>query len=234
MGDKEGKGTDPTKELATFRAEMNGIFKQIGAHIKTQAETMSAMHQEITNLKGAGNVPDPTPNPGPDPEQIAPNVTIEEMSREQFGEHLLEKMGASLQPLKDAIVASNVVSTRSNLTSQVQNAHESHEDFSNWHEEIKSIAKAHPTLDVEECYQMARGNSPDKAGEIDSALKKTADKKDAEEVKSNVTPITFGGLLPTSGLTSPNEDGAMTAKDAGLAAWDAVDMGEHLKAVTSE
>ncbi len=79
---------------------------------------------------------------------------------------------------------------------------------------------------------MVRGNSPDKAGEIDTILKKAADTKTAEAAK--VVPITkvFGGLLPTSGLSASKEDGAMDAKDAGLAAWDATEMGEHLAAVS--
>lgn len=234
---KEGKEEGDGKTVDTMtKTELNAVFKQIGSHFKQQGEALAGVFKAVQELTAAG------PQKGADDDEPdgkpAPTNTkaIEEMSRVEFGDYLLSRMEKEgLAPVRQAIQQGSDTKIREGLSTQVNAANEAHADFSKWHDEIKDTIKAHPTMDVEAAYQLVRAQDPTKSGGIDVELKKAADEvaaKKEKETPDNVIPATFGGLLPTSGQTSSKEDGAMTSKEAGEAAWDAVHVGEHLKAVS--
>lgn len=238
MGDKDSKDSKDSKDQASdgmTRDELGGIFRQIGAHIKQQNDTIIGLGQQVKALTevsagGGGGRDHDTVD-----DKTSVSVKLEEMSREQFGDHLIDRMSKEVvDPIRKTVQQDTDSRIHSNLTNQVRSASENHPDFNHWHEEIKAITKAHPTMNVEEAYQLVRVQDPDKSKGIDTELKKADEKAAKEREKSPaaaVTPI-FGGLLPTSGMTSDKEDGAMTAKEAGEAAWDATHMSEHLAAVS--
>lgn len=238
MGKEEKKeGKEEGKSIDTMsKAELNGVFKQIGAHFKSQGEMLAGLHKAVQEMSAAGPQKGAVDKKLEDKPATTDAKTIEEMSRVEFGDYLLSRIEKEgLAPVRKAIAQGQDTKIREGLNTQVNAANEAHPDFSKWHDEIKDTIKAHPTMNVEEAYQLVRAQDPTKSGGIDVELKKAADeaaaKKEAE-TPDNVIPATFGGLLPTSGQTSSKEDGAMTSKEAGEAAWDTVHVGEHLKAVS--
>jgi hypothetical protein len=232
VGDKE-----PDKTVDTMsKTELTDIFRQIGLHVKGQGEALVAMKQQLDQMAGGGGgTPAPGVEPTPTPSVAPAAVNVEEMSREQFGDYILDKVNKEgLAPVREALQQDWAGRTRDSLTNQVHTAAANHADFNKWHEEIKTITTAHPTMNVEEAYQLAVATNAEKASGINTELKQAADTAAVEKAKepAEVVPITFGGLLPTSGITSDKEDGEMDAKDAANAAWDATQMSEHLKAVS--
>jgi hypothetical protein len=195
---------------------------------------MVALQQEIVSLKEGGATPTAI---GGDPETpVSVNANLEELSRDQFADNILERVGKLIDPVRNAVASDKDSRTRESLTHQVHTANNAHEDFNKWHPEIMEMTKMHPTMDVETAYQNVRLQNPDKASGIDTDLKKVADEaaaNDEKEEKSNVVrPVEFGGLLPTSGVVSEKKDGGMTSEEAGEAAWDACGMTKHLAAIT--
>ncbi len=231
---KEEKKDDKKGAEGTMsKTEQVNLFRQIGLHIKGQNETMTALRQEVAELRGAKG--DDDADKGGDDKKVD-SKTLEEMSRSEFGDHLVDRMTKVLAPIQASVQSEKETRTRASLTEQVNTANTAHPDFVQWHDEIKDLIKIHPTMNVEEAYQLAISKDPDKIKGIEVELKKVADdkaaKKEEEDEKSgNVMPI-FGGLLPTSGVTSPKKDGTMTSKEAAEAAWDATKMSEHLAAVS--
>jgi DNA-binding SARP family transcriptional activator len=227
---------DPEKTVETMsKAEITDIFRQVGAHMKQQGEILVAVQQELSALKESGGTPavnlDVPENPPP------AAVNLEELSREQFGDYLLDKVNReSLTPVREAMKKDWASRTRSDLEVQVHTAAADHPDFNKWHEEIKTLTATHPTMNVEEAYQLAVATNADKASGIQTELKKAEDTAAAEKAKepAEVVRPVFGGLLPTSGITADKEDGEMDSKDAADAAWDATQMSEHLKAVSTD
>ncbi len=231
MADKK----EETKPVETMsRDEIQGLFQQIGGYMKNQNDALVA----LTRFVQEGNTGGTPPAGGvaPKTEEEVP-VDIEKMSRADFGNYLIDKVTKEgLVPLHHTMQQDRDVRTRESLVNQVRDAAASHPDFNKWHVEIKEITKTHPSLNVEEAYQLARNRDTDKSAGIDTELSKAAEEKVAKRAgeEGTVTPIApkFGGLLPTSGMTAEKEDGEMTPKDAAEAAWISTDLSEHLKAVS--
>jgi len=219
------------------KEELKSIFGQIGQYIKQQGEVLNGVRQELAALKEGGegggggdnllddNIADP-------PKE----VNLEELSRGDLVKHIVNVVTKeAVAPVRNEMRADRDNRTHADLVTQVNTANDTHPDFGKWHDEIRALTKAHPTMNVEEAYQLARTKDPAKTQDIDAELTKAAEAqavKERENRVDNLIPVEFGGLLPTSGISSPKGDGEMDPKAAGEAAWDATKMGEHLSALS--
>ncbi len=233
MADKDKKDDKPIETMS--KDELNGIFREIGGHIKQTAEVMQGLQKEIAELKAGGG--GDKPNDDVDTHDAPDDKTIEEMSRGDFAKFIIGEIDKnSVAPLRASIQKEKDGQSHASLAKQVNVADAAHEDFSDWHSEIKAMIHEHPTMDVEMAYQLVRIQGSDKAEGIDIKLKTAADKRAAKEEpkKADILKPVFGGLLPTSGVSSTDDEGEMEGKDAGEAAWDACNMSDHLKAVSDD
>ena len=230
---KKGEGIDMDAVTASVMKGLQPVFLQIGQHIKTQNESITTLRGTVEKLSAGGGGADDHK------ESVVENdKPLEELSRSELADAIVARVTKEVVgPLQSERRVEREDRTREGLKTQVHAANEAHEDFSKWHVEIQEVIKTHPTLDVEAAYQLARTQNGEKAMGIDTELKAAADEKAAADKKDDKGSdaggkvIDFGGLLPTSGITSPKKDGGMTSKEAGEAAWDACGMSEHLAAV---
>ncbi len=239
MAKKEGEGEGKEGKVdmkALTQSVMEGlkpVFLQIGQHIKAQSETITTLQGTVEKLSAGGDGTDD----GDHKVVVDDGKPLEELSRQELADSIVARVAKEvIGPMQSERRVEREAQTRDGLKGQVHAANEAHPDFSKWHLEIQEVIKSHPTMNVEEAYQLARSQNGEKAVGIDAELKTAADEKvaadkKAEKAPSNVTEI-FGGLLPTSGIVTDKEDGGLTTEEASKKAWDECSMSEHLTAVS--
>lgn len=121
-----------------------------------------------------------------------------------------------VKPIKDQLDGLTSSINKSKLTDELETLRDEDSNIEEWFDDIKALAKEHPTLGFTDLYNLARSRNPAKKAELDSKV--AAEKKKAEE--DNPVKTTFGGLTPTSGRTSGKA--RMNPDEAVLKAWNEV------------
>jgi hypothetical protein len=209
-------------------AEDEGKGKSADGSAITNEQMMQALrfiHTEIKRVEGkidAGAKP-PSGNDSESDEGTGAmdESALERMSRVDFGKFLagnimktLEK--SLLKPLNERLDSMETNFDRYKATKDVEQASKSLKNFDKWTDEIKQVLEKHPSLSVDEAYALAQTVNPKKADELSSAERAAAEK--AEQEKKQAERRSFGGLLPTSGLTARNDK--MNPQEAAEAAFD--------------
>ena len=165
-------------------------------------------------------------------EEVKPGeMDLESMSRSDFSKYLMGEFQKTIgKPLGERISKNEDQRAASAREGEVTVAAGKHGDFWEYQDEIRALAKTHPSLDIESLYALARHASPDK---VAAGLAKV--KKEEREVKKKEEedkPDVFGGLLPTSGVTKSNT--GMSSSDAAQAAAESVQLEAHLRAISRD
>lgn len=101
------------------------------------------------------------------------------------------------------------------IKGQVKDTADNNPEFWKYREVMAGIAKKYPDLSPPDLLVLAKGHAPEIGEEMDKAAAETQEKEDAKNV------IHFGGLTPTSGLSSEdNKD--MEFPDASEKAWEEI------------
>jgi len=198
-----------TKSVAALVDGMSGLTKRV---------------DEITETRSASR---------PSEDEFAQFGDLEVLSRKDFMDVILKKMEKVLEDKLDGVTkeVSTVKAERESdlVRNQIKQAEKDHPDFWEWREEMKELVQRNPSLTAEDAYILARASNAKKAKEIDAKYTKE-DKREGEEKEKKGTP-SFGGLTPTSGSTTDNDN--LTKEDAAETAWRRVfgsdDAGELTK-----
>lgn len=225
MGDQSTDDKDKGTKEKTI--EINGKMftaKQIQDGIKelnddkVKAVTgLEVANRELEGFKAA---------PRKDDTKDDDKVDLEELSREDFASHLIERMSKEVvAPVAAKVVEGERNTAATNTKRDIKAVEGKYGDFWEYEDEVKVVLKENASMNIEDAYLLAKGKSPSKV----ESLAKAAEKRDAAKVEESNT---FGGLLPTSGLTRKNSK--MNQKDAADAAWEEHNVGAHLRSLTGE
>lgn len=225
MTDEEQKAAEEAaaKKKAEEDAGKVGIDKVIQAIQylgQKQRQTDELFAKIDTSIAG---LVEQVKNPVKEPDKpvVKDAVDLEGMSNAQLTEHITESVvkainEQSIKPMQERFGVAEDKMERKFIQGDIDTAAENYSDFWQWKDEISKIVEEKPNLSIDEAYAIARSKSPDKLEELDkkaAEAKVEQDKKDAKK-----TDEEFGGLLPTSGLSSRNE--GMDTKEAAEAAFE--------------
>jgi hypothetical protein len=214
MGTDDAKPQgDATKSLSEdpafkeLQKTVRGLALVVQESQKQQTQTMQSF-QSMMEKMGTGGAPAR--------KEDDHEVDFDNMSNSDLFQMITKEVGKLLDS-KLGEVDKKVTSTRTELAEsrvaqRIKEFSSEKKDFWEWADEIKGLAKAHPTLEVRDLYDLARKNDPEKAKTLDEKFN-TADTK---------PKAPFGGLTPTSSMkgVSDNSDEKMSAQDAADKAWD--------------
>ena len=183
---------------------------------KKLGENFSGVTDSIVGLTAKLDTKD---KKDPDPDTGPSSRDIETMSRGDYTKHLLGEVGklikTEVKPIDEKIEGESMTRKQSDVANQVSKAEKDHKDLWDWKEELGTMAKEHPTLNVEKLYKLVRAEDPSKAEKLDEKYTEgEADPKAKEEAG-------FGGLFPNSGnLSSEELAKERTSEEAGELAWE--------------
>lgn len=212
------------KELAEFRAsvgELTGGIKQMIEMAKQRQEQLSqGGGQQQQEVEEEQEVEEPSPQ------------DLETMDRAQYAQFIVNKVvkeiGKVIEPVEARAQNAELTATAEALTRQVNATAEKYEDFWQWKDEIKALAKESPGLSPERLYKLARAENPDKAKDVDEKLAKEREKKGQtgdRQTQSRGTDgkfkVRFGGFTP-NGSGGETGNRKMSPSEAASAAWDMV------------
>ena len=195
--------------------------KSAMGYVVRQNEDLQRQLKEA--LAGAGKKETEEVNPGA--------MDLESMSRSDFSKYLIGEFQKTIgKPLSDRISKNEDQRAASAREAEVTVAAGKHGDFWEYQDEIRALAKTHPSLDIDSLYALAKHAAPEKVAAGLAKVKKEerAEKKKEEDEKPDV----FGGLLPTSGVTKSNT--GMSSGDAAQAAAESVQLEAHLRAISRD
>ncbi len=175
----------------------------------------SKMDQFIVGQEKAAIPPPVTKEP-----VVEDDPDFDLMTNTEIMGHMVKGMSKMAEEIKGVIEESvGEVKDVSDKTAAEQEARQvmgAHPDLGAYVSEIKAEIKAVPGLSLEKAYYLAKINNPDKVAEVNAAANKDKEGEDEDKVK---VP-SFGGLTPTSGISTKNQ--RMKPLDAAAAAWNEV------------
>lgn len=175
------------------------------------------------------------PDPKKEPEKRTPKkgADLERMDRQELVSHILEEVGGMLkeniQGLEERLGTTDEEVQRDRARNQIKEAAEKHPDFYDWKDQIQTILRDHPDLNIEDAYTLARSKDSDRAAAIDKKLEERR-QEEAKKDEPKKEETRFGGLFATSGSAERNEK--MSPEAAAEAAWEESGMDEHLAALS--
>ena len=125
-----------------------------------------------------------------------------------IGEAVRAQIAEALSPLSSQLTGLQTTFATKTVQDQVTQMRAERKDFGDWKDEMVSLAKVHPTLDIPALYTLARGSNAAKSAQLDARY----------APPKPPTPPRWGGLLPTGGGVQ-NGTAVLSAKDAGLEAY---------------
>jgi len=207
------KGADEDKAALT-RAEFDELTKTVGTLSKAMQTVVSGM-EDLKNLAMSSD------DEGDDKKDVKkgkakPRIgdsDLERLPRSKFFEMIKDEISEAVEGVKGSLNDHKLNTFKERLERQVVAAAEKHKDFLEWTDEIRALAKIHPSLDPEELYIQARGRDPEKGRELDEKYKKIDDDK---KIKGE----SYGGTPPGSGKGKRNTN--MSREEAAQSAWEEV------------
>lgn len=146
----------------------------------------------------------------------------DKMSNKEFAQFLMKQVGTVIDKKIEGVTSrldetSTTLRTR-DLQAEYTGLKEKYKDVDEWGDEMKTLAKQHPTLGLTALYKLAREESPDKVKELDEKYaEKKVDDKGAESLKL------FGGMRPSSktqGEDGKDEKTPVTIESAFEKSWE--------------
>lgn len=223
--DPKAKESTPPKEEPKRPAAPTQ--EQVVQAIQYVAQQLQGVIKEVADLKSSKVAPVKQT-----PVKQEKEVDLEVLSRKELADTILERVREEIvAPVEQRLGETSEERTAQDVRKQIAAAAEANPDFWDWQGEMTEVLKQHPDLNVEEALILARSGSPKKAKDIEGKRNAEADKKAAEETERNRRER-FGGLLPTSGVTTKSR--RMSPKSAAEKAWDEVGASAHLRAISGE
>jgi hypothetical protein len=166
---------------------------------------------------GTAPVKDAVKDPDPEPEPEA--ADLEGMSRADFMKAIVGAVKTQLtDPMSKQFADADDQHERRGIQTDIDKAAVKYGDFWDWQVEARKILNDKPNLSIDEAYHLARATNPEKLQTMQTeAEKKVNAEKDSEKEKRD---LEYGGLLPTSGKSKPNEK--MEIDKAADVAWEEV------------
>lgn len=227
--DRSGKDKEIEVGLEDLVKGM-GTLGQRMARLEGAAERLSSIENTLQEIKDGGSKEPPSKKPSK--EEELSERDLESMSRSDFARHLLGKFNklvdAKITPVKETFETDSVERRRSEAKRELDEVTSKHPDFWDFKDEIVDATKRFPEMSIEEAYQFARTQNPEKAKEVDERAA-TIEQERKEETESKKERFT--GIMPTSGVAHASKE--MSAKDAAEAAWEESGMDEVLASVSS-
>jgi len=224
------------KAVAAAVGEKSITKDQLAPMMYTIAESLKNMQTQVSNQERRMAAP-AVQNPEPEPEPKVTQEDLDKMSRADLVRHTIEQVKAQqTKPLAEVVAKTTADTKKADMMRQAQAANDAHPDFQEYYTEMKAILDNNPALNIEQVYQLARLEDPVKRDRIDAELQKKEDatKKEEEDKEGANVIEMFGGLTPTSGITTEREgDVPMTTQEAVEDAWEKTGMDEALAALES-
>lgn len=134
--------------------------------------------------------PEPPPPAAPDYDTMTNSELVNHLQTSLVG--AIEKLlGDRLAPVVEKVNGVEQTHFRATIESQRDKLAETHKDFGDFKPEMIDLAKANPTLSLEQLYVLARGLHPDKAKALD-----------AKYNPPPPPPQKWGGLTPAFGASA--------------------------------
>jgi hypothetical protein len=155
------------------------------------------------------------------------DVNLEALDRTEYTRYILDQIkkeiGGAVQPLREEVDETRNDAIRADLAKQVADCQKAHPDFDEWKDEMGTLAKRTPGLNVQEIYDIVRMQNKTKASEMDEKYKSEEQRQaelEAKKKKAAEKEPPYGGLTPTSGKTVEVND--MTTEEAAESAFDEI------------
>jgi len=206
-GDAEKDADKPTGDVS--HAQLVQAVRWLVAN----NQQLGAKIEQIGTAPVKGDVKDPDPTPDPDP------ADLEGMSRTDFMKAIVGAVKTQItDPMSKQFADADDAQERRGIQTDIDKAAGKYGDFWEWQTEARKILNDKPNLSIDEAYHLARATNPEKL----QTMQMEADKKvNAEkEVEQEKRDLEYGGLLPTSGKSKPNEK--MEIDKAADVAWEEV------------
>jgi len=156
---------------------------------------------------------------------------LELMNRQEFLDHIVQTVQkATIAPLSAKLDEKERQAAAAAAREKIETITKEDEDFWHFESEIRELARSHPSLAIDELYALAKVKSPEKVAGLEEAKAAKVAEEEKEKEKNKVPE--FSGLLPTSGMSSPNT--RMTPVDAAEKAWDDLGMSSAMAAANLE
>jgi hypothetical protein len=198
--EKEFTNAQLARGIAFLMNEIRGLTENVGG----MGQRMEALEKQ-----------EPPAAPPPPKEDEEP-PKLDEMSNTEMAKWLLGTIKTEMiDPMKEHMQGTETARAEKEAQAAVQAAAGKYADFGQWDAEIAPLIEENPNLSLDDAYLLARTRNPEKAQQIDDAAAKAAEDEQGKEESED---IPFGGLLPTSSIST--ETTQMTLDDAGEAAWD--------------
>lgn len=167
-------GANPPPPTPNWREFLDGIDK-----------LNSSLGEKLDGIKGTvqENTRPPPPQP-PDYEGMS-NVELVAHVTGSVQQMVQQAIQQALKPITDQMtsVQNEVVTTKGQITLKEMQAQ--HKDLSDWKDEMIALVGRHPTLSLQEVYQLARAGNNQKARQLDQKYNPPPPK-----------PRPYGGLVP--------------------------------------
>lgn len=219
--DKDKKSGDDKKSDITSE-QIVAAIRTLATNVKSLVDGQAAVHGRLEALESGG------PGKGDERQEKIPDgktlsdlstAELEAMDPKELMQLVVDEIREKeVKPLMEKLEEVTSAQTRSDVSAQVKQAQADYSDFDQWGEEMRAELKKNPSLDVDDAYHLARKNHPEKAKTIDEKADEEAREAAKEKEGEEEEDQSFGGLLPTSGISTKAEK--MTQKQAVADAWE--------------
>lgn len=198
------------ESLATLMKQQNEMLTNSLAEMNSNfTQSLSAINERINS---ADNSP---------PARRITDDDLEELSRGELVQHIIEQVNAANKPVIEEIKSSldNTITTntQNRIADEIKEFKKTHKDFDDWKPEMLERIKANPQLSISDAYTLVRSSDTEKAKMLDDKYKEPPADNDVSDNK----PTPFGGLRP--GKQGSEQPPTNLSKDESVnAAWDEV------------
>ncbi len=221
MAELDDKTPDPKEQDSknsnkSEDTEARAALRYLHGIIQTQNEKMTQMAEQLGQRAEGKD----SKAPAPKGEEGPSGDDLERMSRADLVQHITNSILTQarteiIEPLNARMKEGEDKAERRGIQGEIDAAAKQYDDFYDHQKPMKEILDKHPSLSIDEAYQLARQQNPDlgKAKADEKAETAAEESKKEAETRSSE----YGGLLPTSGRTAPNDK--MSPEDAAEAAY---------------
>jgi uncharacterized coiled-coil protein SlyX len=209
MSDDDDKKFDLTKDPA-FQ-EVQRQLKGLGMIVTQQSQSSKKLTESVSALVGKL---DGITTTRKDDDEDEDEDALNDLDNKQLVKLVLGEVGKVLDKKLEG-VGTKIDATANRLDEaevKRQVVELGAKDFFEWGDEISSLAKDNPGLNVKQLYRLARDEDPEKATKLDE--KYLGDDKGGKGDGKD-----FLSLMPTSGATFDDETEKLTTEEAKEKAW---------------
>ncbi len=218
MADKEQPDPDNTDKADPDKDKPTGDVShdQLVQAVRWLVANNQQLGAKIEQM-GTAPVKDAVKDPDPKPEPEA--VDLESMDRAAFMKAIVGAVKTQLtDPMSKQFADADDMQERRGIQTDIDKAAGKYGDFWEWQVEARKILNDKPNLSIDEAYHLARATNPEKLKTMQmEADTKVNAEQEAEKEKRD---LEYGGLLPTSGKSRPNDK--MEIDKAADVAWEEV------------